>query len=136
MDIRTAFPSTYLKAADLSNQEWTLRIRSVAMEDIGGDQKPILYFEKTDKGIVLNRTNSAAIENAYGHDTDAWIGKAVVLFPATTQFQGRTVDCIRLRPHYPKANGAPGALGATPVARPQQNVPLERDDLDGDSVPF
>lgn len=139
MDIRTAFPSTYLKAADLANQEFTLRIRSVSLEDIGGDQKPILYFDKTDKGVVLNKTNASALENAYGHDTDAWAGKSVVLFPATTQFQGRTVDCIRLRPHYPKASngGVPGKPTPMTASTQRDNPPPPRDeDMHDDDIPF
>lgn len=122
MDINQAFPTKYLKAADLQGREYNLRIKSVIIEDVGdGDNKPVLYFEKTAKGVALNKTNAMAIAAAYGAETNAWIGQAVVVFPATTQFQGRTVDCIRLRPHYPQANGVPGgaplaAATATPAA--------------------
>lgn len=98
MNINDAFPGTYLKADDLKGQEVTVSIDRVAMEDIGGEHKPVLYFQGKDRGMVLNKTNSTNIASMYGPETDAWTGKRVTLFTAHVDFQGKTVPAIRIKP--------------------------------------
>src|SRR3990167_4125077 len=103
MKISTAFPSKWLKAADLQGSTPHVIIASIRMEDIGDDdQKPVLYFQGKTKGLVLNKTNATNITLAYGDDTDAWIGQEIVLFTAWVDFQGRSVEAIRVRPPQPK----------------------------------
>lgn len=97
MLISSAFPSNYLKCADLQDRNVKVLIDRVEMEDIGGDHKPILYFQGKDKGLVLNKTNSNNISIVYGDDTDNWTGRELILYPAMTDFQGKTVPCIRVR---------------------------------------
>ena len=101
MKISNAFPSPYLRASDLGDRPVKFIMDKVEMEDIGGDVKPILHFQGKDKGLVLNKTNSNNISAAYGDDTDGWAGREIVLYPAVTDFQGKTVPCIRAR--QPKA---------------------------------
>ena len=96
MRISGAFPSTYLKAADLQSRRVKITMGRVAMEDVGGEPKPILYFTGTDKGLVLNKTNANNIAMVYGDDTDAWLGHPIELFEAMVDFQGRTVAAIRV----------------------------------------
>ncbi len=104
MKISNAFPSAYWKATDLEGRPVKFIMDRVEMEDIGGDHKPILFFQGKDKGLVLNKTNSNNISAAYGDDTDGWAGKEIVLYPAMTDFQGKTVPCIRVRrPNLPIA---------------------------------
>ena len=98
MNINDAFPGTYLKADDLKGKEPTVTIDRVAMEDIGGEHKPVLYFQGKDRGMVLNKTNSTNIASMYGPETDAWTGKIVTLFTAHVDFQGKTVPAIRIKP--------------------------------------
>jgi hypothetical protein len=99
MKIGAAFPGQYLKAADLQGKRATVVISKVEMEDIGGDQKPVLHFEGKDRGLVLNKTNAHSISMIAGTDeTDDWEGTTVVLFPSKTEFQGKRVDCIRVDP--------------------------------------
>ena len=49
MRISTAFPSDYLKAADLQGRRITVKIARVEMRDVGDDTKPVLYFEARTK---------------------------------------------------------------------------------------
>lgn len=98
MRISAAFPSDYLKAADLAGRNIRVTMSHVEMKDIGDDHKPVLYFVGKEKGIVLNKTNSNNIGAAYGDETDAWKGKDIVLYPAMVDFQGRSVEAIRVRP--------------------------------------
>ena len=71
------------------------------IEDVGGqgseEDKPCIYFQGKQKGCVLNRTNAGAIASKYGDDTDDWTGKPVVVYPDQTMFQGKSVDCVRMR---------------------------------------
>ncbi len=101
MKISTAFPSNYIKASDLNGKPWDMKIRTVAMEDLGQgsdkESKPVLYFDGVQKGLVLNKTNATNIAKVYGDDTGNWTGKDIQVFPTTTEFKGETVDAIRVR---------------------------------------
>lgn len=100
MKVSSLFPSKYLRADDLQDHEVQCTIADVRVEDVSGDgtdDKPVLYFEGKDKGLVLNKTNSMVIASSYGDDTDDWQGKPVVLYPTKTQYQGKLVPCLRVR---------------------------------------
>jgi arabinogalactan endo-1,4-beta-galactosidase len=97
MRIGAAFPSDYLKAADLSGQAVTVRMSHVTLADIGGEHKPVLYFEGKQRGLVLNKTNANAISATYGDETEEWTGQPITLFEAMVDFQRRTVSAIRVR---------------------------------------
>jgi hypothetical protein len=126
MKIGSAFPGQYLKAADLNGKRVPVVIDSVAMEDIGGETKPILHFRGKERGLVLNKTNANSISMIIGTDeTDDWPGKAITLFPSKTEFQGKRVDCIRVDP---PARGA-----AMPPPPPEPVRDFEASDED---VPF
>ena len=148
MNIDSAFPSTYVKASDLGGKPARVVIRSVAMETVGSEQKPIMYFEKREKGMVLNRTNANTISMVYGTNTDDWVGGEVELFTAMVDFQGRSVEAIRVRipPRKPAARPAAydnGFDAAAPVRQAATIAPNARDramapagnDLD-DEIPF
>lgn len=101
MNIEAAFPSKYLKAADLQGKTVRVTIRTVLMEAIGqgnnADQRPILYFQGKEKGLVLNKTNATTISTFYGPDTDDWTGRDLELFSVMTDYQGRPVEGLRVR---------------------------------------
>lgn len=97
MDIMSAFPSNYVKASDLQGREVEVAISHVTVEEIGGDRLPVLHFQGAEKGLVLNKTNATNISMVHGQDTDNWAGRRVTLFPAVTDFNGRTVPCIRVK---------------------------------------
>jgi len=128
MNINDAFPSQYLKAADLAGQMRTVVIESISMETVGDDHKPVLKFTGLPKTLVLNRTNSSAIANAFGFETNNWIGKQITLFSAPVTFQGRTVDAIRVTASAPSKS----------ASAPQQEDLPERlqDDQPNDPIPW
>jgi hypothetical protein len=146
MRIDNAFPSTYLKASDLQGNTVTVRMSHVKMEDIGGDHKPILYFQNKEKGLVLNKTNSNNIAAIYGPETDDWAGQPIDLFPTMVDFQGKSVEAIRCRasrnaprtsaqhPHAPPQYGNGNGHQPAPAAEAQPR-PLPPRDLD-DEIPF
>lgn len=131
MNIQTAFPSAYMKAAQLDGQPINLTIESVVMEEVGQGAdavtKPCVYFTDSPfkfktgtMGWVLNVVNSKMIAAHYGDDTDGWIGKQVQLYGEKVQFGGNIVDAIRVR-----------IVAPTPPAPPAP-VP----DIEDDGVPF
>lgn len=99
MQISTAFPSEFLRAADLQGRQVRAVIDHVELREVGndGEHKPVLFFTGKDKGLVLNKTNATTIGDAYGDDTDDWTGQPVVLFEAMVSYQGKTVKATRVR---------------------------------------
>ena len=102
MKLNDAFPSKYLTADDVDPpKDFTIRVvlvEEVGREDEDKEKKPIVYFKETDKGIVLNKTNFAMIEELTGEpDTDFWADKKINLYRAKTMFGGKSVPCIRVR---------------------------------------
>ena len=106
MKLNEAFPGKFLKAADLGGSDRLMSIAGYSMESIEADKpdKPVLTFTGTDQSLVLNKTNGNTIAEFLGDDLDDWIGKQVVLYPAKAGFQGKMVDCIRVR--QPKQGAA------------------------------
>ena len=104
MKASTMFPSEFLRAGDLDGPK-LYTMTSVEMRDIGGDHKPVLFFQETEKGVILNKTNNNTIVQAYGDETEGWAGKQIVLYPSETDYQGKRVACIRMR--KPKAAQKP-----------------------------
>jgi hypothetical protein len=99
MNIHDDFPSKYLKADDLKGKRLPVVIEGFDHEKIGKEkeEQPILYFKKQKKGLVLNKTNSLAIEEVLGTaETDEWINKKIVLYPTRVDFQGKRVPAIRV----------------------------------------
>lgn len=97
MHINKAFPSSYLRAADLGDKTPTVTISDVKLEKVGEDQKLVVYFVGKDRGLVLNKTNANNIADILGsEDTDDWIDKKIRLIVAKVDYQGKRVPAIRV----------------------------------------
>lgn len=137
MKLNDAFPSNWLKAADIDEDmgPLALTIKSAEMEPIktdkGTEQKLVLKFRETEKGLICNVTNAKTIGSLYGDDTDDWIGKQIALVVAEVSFGSDLVAAIRVSKKAPKPKAAPKAR---PVAAAVDRDPGE-DDADEDS-PF
>jgi hypothetical protein len=94
------FPAKFLKSEDAKATPIVATISHVAMELVGQGQdqkkKPVLYLED-QKPMVLNRTNSEVLEEAFG-DSEDWPGHKVKIRCERTQFQGKSVDGLRIDP--------------------------------------
>lgn len=97
MRVSDAFPSKYLKCADLKNKQVTLTVTQVIQEEIGKDVKLVAYFDGAKKGLVMNKTNCQVIASRYGDETNNWPGAEIMVYPDKTTFNGQVVDCIRVR---------------------------------------
>ena len=125
MRISEAYPSKYLKAADLDGQDRTVNIRACVQEELGQgaemETKPVLYFDGGQKGLVLNKTNAQAIAEDFGDDTEAWTGREIVLFIQKVTYQGKLTPAIRVRTQatpQPVVQRAPAPPAPEPEAAP------------------
>jgi hypothetical protein len=116
-NLNDIYPSAFFKAADLNGMTVSKEIADVTLEDIGMDRKLVLHFKDEDKGLVLNKTNSNNVAIVFGMDTDGWIGGTVQLYPTMVDFQGRSMEAIRLKA-VPRSSGR--RQGPPPGKYPQQ----------------
>ena len=105
-DYRKMFDSDYVASWYL-DKDTTVTIDRVVAGQVEGQKgekqkRPIVYFKKTEKAMVLNKTNGKIIAGMYGKDTDEWTGMKITLFATTCDAFGDTVDCIRVRPRVPE----------------------------------
>lgn len=118
----------FLKAQELTGDS-TVTISKVTAEQVGqgnqSEEKLVVWFRNLTKGLVCNKTNLNALIDAYGDDTDRWVGKPVILFSTMVEFQGKRVPGIRVRV---------GVTGNGPVPVPPR-APTSKDDLQ-DEIPF
>lgn len=121
--------SDYLKASDLDRQEHKVQIVAISDAEFKDNgrvkKKMILHFSNHAKTLVLNKTNKDAIAYAYGgDDSDPWIGKSIILYPTTVEFEGKSVEAIRVRPVLEQAPD------------PGMDALQKQADDDADSIPF
>lgn len=109
MNLDQMFPSNYLKASDVEHSP-VVTIKSLEFETLkgenGDEEKPIVYFNEFDKGMVLNKTNGNTIGGLYGRETDAWIGQRIMLFAADVDAYGKTTRAIRVSAKKPPVDKA------------------------------
>lgn len=143
-NIHDAFPSNYLKASDLKGSQPIVTIDRVEFEPVGRqkEMKPILYFANKEKGLVLNKTNSNKIAELAGTpETDEWSGVHVRLFSTHVEFQGESVEAIRVKAAPPRTAAAPAtrkAAAQPPPAPPPAREPGADDmpPITEDDIPF
>lgn len=133
MKLKDLYPSKYLKAADIDEEGGEVRalIKCIKIEELqdperGKEDKPILYFLRIDKGLVMNKTNAEIIGDAYGDETDTWPGKEILLVTEKVTAFGKTAPAIRIRiPRAPKPAQAVPAAAAQPQTEPVPAVPAD-----------
>lgn len=114
VDISTVFQSKYLSANDIGDEPHLATITSweyATMQD--GVRKIALNLREFDRPLVLNKTNARNIAAFLGNDTDDWSGKQIVMVTTLVDYQGSSVDAIRVR--APKVKPATAALVNKPI---------------------
>ncbi len=92
----------YLTADHLTGKAFTLQIRDLKLEDIldhdsrRQELKPVLYFNGTDKGLVLTSSNRKTLKGLFGDDVSACIGKHVTLRAERVFASGKERSPIRI----------------------------------------
>jgi len=92
-----AFPSKYLNAADLENKQFTATIDHIDYEKMrDGAEKPVVYFAKITRGVVLNKTKAKFLsELSKSLSFDDWVGLDVHVSAGVTNFGGEETACIK-----------------------------------------
>ncbi len=104
MKVTEAFKGNFIEALHVTGKDASLTIAGYDRPDTikSADKKlidkPILRFQETDKGLILNKTNARTIGLAHGNEMDEWTGKKVTLFATTCEAFGDRVPCVRIRP--------------------------------------
>lgn len=120
MKMSEAFPSKWIKVHMLNGQPAVHTIMDCQMQSYqDGTSAPALTFQGTEQMFGLNKVNGNMLSTLFGDDTDQWRGKQIELFPTTTEFQGKIVDCIRVRAPQQQApqQQAPQAQAGDPGAQ-------------------
>jgi hypothetical protein len=134
-NINDVFPSKYLKAADLNGKTVTLTIKDVSVETIGDDDKLVVYFKGKDKGLVMNKTNSNNIAMVFGPDTDGWLEQEISVYPTMVDFQGRSMEAIRVKDNPRPAGKRQGTPSSTKPRRDADDPRTQTQDP-SDDIPF
>jgi hypothetical protein len=134
------YASTYVKPDNVREGPIQTRIVNVFVSERLG--RPVLELE-TGSQFTVNETNCNALIQAWGHDSDTWIGKDVELSLGTYQnWKTKTDDeTVKVRAILP-AKSAAGNSGAAnkptlpPSRTAAQGGPTSlRGEMD-DDVPF
>lgn len=136
MRLSDIFPGRFLTAGEVAEEGEIFTITEVTTEEFGQEgerqSKPVVHFEESPKGLVLNKTNFTSIAKVTGEsDTDAWAGHQVTLYPTEVQFQSKMVECIRVKTK----------VSRTPVAVPAKKVTaapkaIKTVEADSEEIPF
>jgi hypothetical protein len=104
MKLNQMFPKRFATGEDFQGKELTLTIAKITCEKMRAkpnapeEERWVIYFKETQKGIILRKTLAFQIGEALGSDeTDYWIGKRVTLYPQPMTVAGRNVTAIRAR---------------------------------------
>lgn len=116
MKLTTLFPRKYATGADLKGEVVTLSIARVTLESMHpaqgrpAEEKPVIYFERCQKGIILTRPLAHQIADIVGsEETDEWKGCRVTLYPQKMQVAGQ--DRIAVRAKAPSSITTPPPEG-------------------------
>lgn len=136
-NVSEIYAGKYLAAADLAGKEYTVTITQVDMQNLDdGERKLCVYLNNRPKGLLLNKTNAKSIAKMHGNNTDTWIGKQIVIFPAYVDFKGDQVEAVRVRPPRSASTG-PGAFDDAPGMAEQAPIDIGLDkNFDDQGPPF
>ena len=102
MHVNDIYPSKYLRGLDLNGKAWDLTVNSVTIETVGKpgqqEEKPVVWFDGTDRGLICNKTNLIAIARLHGPETDEWAGRTIGLRPERVRAFGDEHLVIRVGP--------------------------------------
>lgn len=109
---RLFYDSSVLRWWHMPDKDITMVIEKInGLEGKVGRQSKrqlMARFKGAKLPFALNATNCVTIEQLYGADPHGWAGNAITLYVTTTEMEGKTVQCIRVRPTRPKPRTAAG----------------------------
>lgn len=97
MKISDKFKGKFLKTEDFDKEGKVFTVTTVIEDEIGGEDKLVMFFKETENGFPLNRTNAENLAEEFGDDTDEWEDQKVRIFRDTTMYQGKRTPCLRAK---------------------------------------
>lgn len=104
MKLSRMYPRKYATGEDLNGNAVTVTVKKMTIEQMSprAGQPPqdrfVLYFDETIKGVILSRTLADQIASiVQADDTDDWIGHKVTLYPQPLTVAGTPRIAIRAR---------------------------------------
>jgi len=125
MRMRDALPGKYLTGDDLDG-EVTVTIERVVLEPFRDprtrvdSRKPVMYFQRAKRGLIVNRTNWRTVADLYGDESDNWTGKRITLAAMMVDAYGKQTMAVRVRPIRPSE---PRVQASAPLAAGPQALP-------------
>lgn len=113
------------KALDKRDHDVTIKEWSIEEFQDGGRQIALSFQEHdwTDRKLGVNKTNANTLAEILGSDDpDQWVGRRITIGPDKTQFQGKMVDCVRVRHKSPEVKQAAAAPASPPPGIGQDNA--------------
>ena len=91
----------YIAGDSLKGKSVPMTIDRVVNEDVSNsdktEEKQVLYFVESKKGMILNKTNAKRIARLYGPETDEWKGIVIELYIEPVKAFGETHNALRVR---------------------------------------
>ena len=91
----------YYNSQDLEDGPIDRVIRAVEVEGVGVPKQDclVLYFEGDDFGAVVGaKCRRKPLQDAYGTESDNWVGHKIRLYTVDTTMAGRPCKGIRFKP--------------------------------------
>ncbi|MBX3745337.1 MAG: hypothetical protein KF833_08495 [Verrucomicrobiae bacterium] len=131
------YRNSYLNSADLRRhldeaQADVLTVTVASVSEVRLEKlKLVLHWHEDVRALVLNRGNLNALSDAFGDDTDGWIGQRVNLWIEATEMNGVATEGIRLE----AVETPPPAAAAKPSSKPAPSRVSEKRRLYSDAAP-
>jgi hypothetical protein len=91
----------YIAGDSLKGKSVPMTIDRVVNEDVSNsdktEEKQVLYFVESKKGMILNKTNAKRIARLYGPETDDWKGIVIELYTEPVKAFGEIHNALRVR---------------------------------------
>jgi hypothetical protein len=124
MKISETYPSRFLKYHDLAGREHKVIIENVVSEKLGDDIKPVINYKGWSKSHPLNKGVSTTIADGLGDETNSWIGREIIIFPTTTDYQGKRYEVVRARLLVARDSKLPVSTAMPPPSDDDEDIPF------------
>lgn len=136
MKLNEMYPSKYLTADDLGDENHTVTITEAEMVDLGQgndkERKLLLSLKEMSKGLIANKTNCGIIAKVLGSDdTEDWIGKRVTI--GAREVDGPKGPCMAIRVSIKSPPSNLARKPAPPAEPAEQDGHPPKDELEADA---
>lgn len=95
-----------------------------------GKRQYALRFKGARLPYLTNATAEKTLARLFGNAPRSWVGGRITLYRTTTEYNGETVQCIRIRPQAPKADAREQLPDEKAAAPADAHMPEHDDEAD------